>query len=165
MTAALQAAVRGDGSAEILVELATLDHATWDQPIRVVNVAEEGYRLISQDREFIAYPFSPTWPEAGPDNAFAGARFSINNVVAQDGSDDPVVLAALRGLPTEARVRFEAVRVSAPDVIELRTTRLRLTSLVYVETTITGALTMPRFTDRRAGGRFTPDIYRDLRAG
>lgn len=165
MSAALQAAVKGDGSAEILVELATLDHPSWDDPIRVVNVAEEGYRLISQDREFIAYPFSPTWPEAGPDNAFAGAGFTINNVVAQDGTDEPLVLAALRGLPSEVRVRFEAVRVAAPDVIEMRTTRLRLTSFTYVATTITGVLSMPRFTDRRAGGRFTPDVYNHLRAG
>jgi hypothetical protein len=165
MSAAFQASVRGDGSAEILVELATLEHDDWAAPIHVVNVAEEGYRLISLGREFIAYPFGVAWPERNPDSPFAGASFTINNVVAQDGTDEPLVLAALRGLPSEARVRFEAVRVSAPNVIEMKTTRLRLASITYVETMITGVLTMPRFTDRRAGARFTPDNYRNLRAG
>lgn len=165
MSAAFQAAVRGDGSSQILVELATLEHPSWAAPIRVVNVAEEGYRLISLEREFIAYPFGLVWPERNPDAAFSGAQFVINNVVAQDGTDEPLVLAALRGLPSEARVRLEAVRVAAPDIIEQKTTRLRLTSMTYVEATITGVLTMPRFTDRRAGARFTPDNYRDLRAG
>lgn len=165
MTAALHAAVKGNGSAEIPVELATLEHPSWDEPIRVCNVAEEGYTLVSQGRSFIAYPFEVTLPGRDPQSPFAGSGFRINNVVAQDGTDDPVVLAVLRGLPTWARVRFETVRLSAPDVIEYRTTRQRLTGLTYNETIIQGALGMPSFADRRAGYRATPDQYRFLRAG
>lgn len=164
-SASFHAAVKGDGSADIIVELATLEHESWDAPVYVVNVAEEGYRLVSLEREFIAYPFDLSWPARDPDNPFGGARFTIGNVVAQDGSDEPLVLAALRGLPDYARVRFEAVRVAAPDVIEQRTTRLRLTGLTYNETAITGELRMPSFTDRRAGAVFAPDVYRHLRAG
>ncbi|MCY1649069.1 hypothetical protein OVA11_19015 [Caulobacter sp. SL161] len=162
---AVHASVKGDGSSDILVELVTLEHPTFDAPIYVCNVAEEGYRLTSQEREFIAYPFALSWPENGPDNPFSGAKFTINNVVAQDGTDEPLLLAALRGLPDWARVRFELVRVIAPDVIEQRTTRLRLAGLSYAETTITGELRMPSFVDRRAGGSFSPDTYRHLRAG
>lgn len=162
---AIHAAVKGDGSADILVELVTLEHPAFDAPIHVCNVAEEGYSLTSKGRVFIAYPFALAWPEKDPDNPFSGAKFTINNVVAQDGTDEPLVLAALRGLPDWARVRFEMVRVLAPDVIEQKTTRLRLTGLSYNETTITGDLRMPSFVDRRAGGSFSPDTYRHLRAG
>lgn len=164
-SASFHAAVKGDGSADIIVELVTLEHASFDAPIRVVNVSEEGYRLTSLGREFTAYPFSLSWPAHDPENPFAGARFTIGNVVAQDGSDEPLVLAALRGLPDYARVTFEAVRVAAPDIIEQRTTPLRLTGLTYNETSITGELRMPSFSDRRAGAIFAPDVYRHLRAG
>ncbi len=162
---AFHASVKGDGSADIVVELATLEHESWDAPVRVVNVAEEGYVLISQGRQFHAYPFSLSWPKRDPDNPFGGARFTIGNVVDQGNADDPVVLAALRGLPDYARVRFEAVRIATPDVIEQRTTPLRLVGLTYDETQITGELKMPSFADRRAGATFSPDTYRDLRAG
>ena len=165
MSAALQAAVKGDGSAEITVELATIEHPDWDDPIRVVNLAEEGYNLVSLGRTFIAYPFELSWPARDPDSPFEGGQFRINNIVARDGTDEPLVLAALRGLPSQARVRFEAVRVSAPDIIEMKTTRLRLTNITYTETLIQGTLRMPSFMDRRAGYRATPDLYRQLRAG
>lgn len=164
-SAAFHAAVKGDGSADIIAELVTLEHPSWDAPIHVVNIAEEGYRLTSLGREFIAYPFGLSWPAHDPDKPFAGAQFTIGNVVAQDGTDEPLVLAALRGLPDYARVRFEAVRVAAPDIIEQRTTRLRLTGLAYNETAIIGDLTMPSFSNRRAGGTFAPDRYRHLRTG
>lgn len=165
MTADFRAAQYGPGSADILVELATLEHAAWVDPIRVVNHPQEGFTLVSLTRTFIAYPFALSWPDHDPDQPFGSARFSINNVVAQDGSAEPLVLAALRGLPSRARVRFEAVRLSAPDVIEQQTTRLRLTGLSYTATVISGSLEMPDFTGRRVGKRFTPDIYRQLRAG
>jgi len=159
----------GTGSADAVVELATLEHPSWDAPIRVVNHPKEGFslsRLVGEETEtFHAYPFALMWPDRNPDQPFAGARFSINNVVAQDGSDEPLVLAALRGLPSRARVRFEAVRLSAPDVVEVRTTRLRLTGIQYDAMTITGTLEMPDFNARRAGYRFTPDRYRQLRVG
>ena len=164
-TGAFHASVKGDGSADIYVELATIEHDSWDAPVRVVNVAEEGYTLVSQGRTFIAYPVALTWPKRDPDNPFGGARFTIGNVVAQDDNDDPVVLAVLRGLPDNARVRFEMVRVAAPDVIEQRTTRLRLVGMTYDESQISGELKMPSFTDRRAGATFSPDTYRNLRAG
>lgn len=159
----------GTGSADALVELATLEHPAWGDPIRVVNHPREGFTLTRtvdlEEQVFIAYPFSLVWPDRNPEQPFAGARFMINNVVATDGSDEPLVLAALRGLPSRARVRFEAVRLSAPNVVEVRTTRLRLTGIQYDAMVITGALEMPDFNARRAGRRFTPDIYRQLRAG
>ncbi|MDP1738919.1 MAG: DUF1833 family protein [Caulobacter sp.] len=166
---ALRESLYAPGSAEIVVELATLDHPSWVDPIRVVNYPVHGFELVSTveavARTFIAYPFALTWPARDPDQPFAGARFAISNVIAQDGSDDPLVLAALRGLPGWARVTFEAVQVSAPDTILIRTTPLRLTGLSYDESTISGTLTMPDFTTRRAGYRFTPDRYPHLRAG
>lgn len=163
----------GTGAADALVELATLEHPSWSDPIRVVNHPKEGFTLTrtvgegeaAEEQTFIAYPFALVWPDRNPDQPFAGARFMIGNVVATDGTDEPLVLAALRGLPSRARVRFEAVRLSAPDVVEVRTTRLRLTGIQYDAMAITGALDMPDFNSRRAGRRFTPDIYRQLRAG
>jgi hypothetical protein len=157
--------LRGDGDGEILIELATLDGEGWDEPLRVANLREEGTEVTSRGEVFFAYPFALTWPSKDPEQPFGGARFVINNVVAQDGTDEPVVLAALRGLLSQARVRFELIRLAAPDVVEQRTTRLRLTGISYNKTEITGALEMPNFTGRRAGYRFTPDVYRNLRAG
>lgn len=163
----------GPGATDALVELATLEHSSWDAPIRVVNHPKEGFTLTrtvgegeaAEEQTFIAYPFALVWPDRNPEQPFAGARFMINNVVATDGSDEPLVLAALRGLPTRARIRFEAVRLSAPDVVEVRTTRLRLTGISYDAAVIAGTLEMPDFNARRAGRRFTPDVYRQLRFG
>lgn len=163
----------GTGSTDALVELATLEHPAWDAPIRVVSHPRERFTLTrtvgvgegAEVQTFIAYPFALVWPDRNPEQPFAGARFMINNVVATDGSDEPLVLAALRGLPSRARIRFEAVRLSAPNVVEVRTTRLRLTGIQYDAATITGALEMPDFNARRAGARFTPDVYRQLRVG
>lgn len=163
----------GSGTGDVVVELATLEHDSWEEPIRVVNFPREGFTLVrtmgvgedAEEQTFVAYPFALTWPDRNPDQPFAGARFTINNVVAQDGSDEPLVLAALRGLPSRARVRFEAVRLATPAVAEMRTTRLRLTGITYDSVAITGTLEMPDFNGRRAGRRFTPDVYRHLRAG
>lgn len=169
MSEAFREAQYGRGAADVVVELATLEHPAFDAPIRVVNYPREGFTLErtigAEDQSFIAYPFSLTWPDRNPDQPFAGARFTINNVVATDGTDEPLVLAALRGLPSRARVRFEAVRLATPTVIEMQTTRLRLTGISYDAATITGNLEMPDFNGRRAGRRFTPDVYRQLRAG
>jgi hypothetical protein len=162
---ALQVAIRGNGSAEIPIELVTLEHPDWEEPIRVCNFAEEGFVLVSRGHEFHAYPFELAWPTRDPDNPFAGGGLRINNVVAQDGTAEPLVLAALRGLPNEARARFERVLYSSPDVVEERTTRMRLTGITYNETVIQGALRLPSFSDLRAGYRATPDQYRNLRAG
>lgn len=165
MTADLRTAARSDGSPDVVCELVTLEHDSFEAPIRAVNSLEEGFVLTSNGDDYIAYPFSLSWPSQDPDQPFAGAKFSINNVVATDGTDEPLVLAALRGLSSYARVRFMAVRASAPDVIEAQTTRLRLTGLAYDEGTISGTLELPDFNTRRAGRRFTPDQYPNLRAG
>lgn len=164
-SAALHVAVKGPGSAEIPIELATLEHPSWSEPIRVCNYPEEGFSLESRGETFHAYPFALTMPARDPDGPFAGAGFRINNVVAQDGTNEPLVLSALRGLSGEVRVRFEVVRYSAPNVPEVRTTRLRLTGFTYNETVIQGTLRLPSFSDRRAGYRATPDQYRNLQAG
>lgn len=154
-----------DGDGEIYYELAVLESDDWATPLRLVNSRQEGFTLQHQGETFYAYPFRALWPQQDPSQPFGGARFEINNVVAQDGTDEPVVLAALRALPTRARLRFKVVRHSAPDVVEQQTTRLRLTGISYVEATITGTLELPDFTGRRAGKRFTPDQYPNLRAG
>ena len=89
----------GTGSADTLVELATLEHPAWEDPIRVVNHPREGFTLTRtvdlEEQVFIAYPFSLVWPDRNPDQPFSGARFMINNVLATDGTDEPLVLAAL----------------------------------------------------------------------
>lgn len=154
-----------DGYAEIYYELAIMEADEWDDPLRLVNSRLEGFTLTSGGEVFYAYPFRCLWPDSDPEQPFGGARFEVNNVVAQDGTDEPVLLAALRGLPTRARVRFQVIRASDPDTIEQQTTRLRLTGVAYVESTITGTLELPDFTGRRAGKRYTPDQYPNLRPG
>ena len=159
-----------DGYDGIYYELAVMEADGWDAPLRVVNTPVEGFTLKrfagTEDEEiYYAYPFRALWPAADPAQPFGGARFEINNVVAQDGSDEPVLLYVLRGIPSRARVRFMVVRSDAPDVVEMQTTRLRLTGIGYVESAITGTLEMPDFTGRRAGYRFTPDRYPNLRPG
>jgi hypothetical protein len=162
-------AARGDGEAAaggaLPLDLVTLEHPDWDEPVLLVNNGEEGFRLVSLGRTFIAYPFQVTWPKRDPDEPFGGAQMTINNVVADDDSDELLMLALLKGLPSQVRARFETVLATSPDVIEQRTTRLRLTGMTYDETTISGRLEMPDLTGRRAGARFTPDVYRALRAG
>lgn len=155
----------GEGAGEIYYELAVLESDSFEAPLRVVNSHLEGFTLTSNGEVYYAYPFGAVWPAQDPQQPFGGARFEINNVVAQDGTDEPVILAALRGLPARARCRFLAVRASAPDVVEKQTTRLRLTGIAYVEAVITGTLELPDFSGRRAGKRFTPDQYPNLRAG
>ena len=154
-----------DGFGEIYYELAVLESDDWDEPLRLVNSLQEGFTITSQGAVFYAYPFRAIWPARDPGQPFGGARFEVNNVVAQDGTDEPVILYALRNIPTRARVRFLVVRASDPDTVEQQTTRLRLTGVAYMETTITGTLELPDFTGRRAGKRFTPDQYLHLRAG
>lgn len=154
----------GDG-ADAFHELATVEADGWGAPVRLVNSRQEGFTLTSQGRTFIAYPFTVTWPPDGPDQTFRGAQFVVNNVVDTSGGSEPLLIHAFRQLPKRARVRFEVVRAATPDVIERRTTRLRLTGLTYDALTISGNLEMPDFATRRAGYRFTPDRYRNLRPG
>lgn len=169
VTDTAQAELLSDGYSEIYYELAVLDADNFDAPLRVVNDHTEGFTLTrtgeAGPETYYAYPFRCIWPQQDPGQPFGGGQFEINNVVAQDGSDEPIILIALRSLPSRARLRFMVVRASDPDVIEKQTTRLRLTGIAYNEGVITGNLELPDFTGRRAGKRFTPDQYPNLRPG
>ena len=61
-------------------------------------------------------------------------------------------------LPPPSRSRTPPTPTSRP-----RLTRLRLTNIQYDAMTISGTLELPDFNGRRAGYRFTPDRYPNLR--
>lgn len=158
-----RAALYADDTGEMWHELVEITASGLAEPIRGVNAREEGFTLVNGGQTYIAYPFELTWPARDATQPFQGARMVINNVVATDGSDEPVALNGLRQLNERARVRFKLVRRSAPDVVEAQTTRLRLTNIQYDAMTISGTLELPDFNGRRAGYRFTPDRYPNLR--
>ena len=162
-----RAGLIGEGSDDIYWELVTIEHETLAVPLRFVNAREgPGFTVTSRGNVFHAFPFAPTFPPRDPDAPFQGARIRIDNVQGVDASGNPASpIATLRGLATQARLRLEVVRRSAPDTVELTTTRLRLTGITYDIGAIEGTLDLPDFNGRRAGYRFTPDRYRQLRDG
>lgn len=133
--------------------LVEVSHASLAVPLRVCS---GGADLISNSRQFLAYPFLIALPGEGGERSARLARIEIDNV-------DPVILATLRKLSTRPSVKLEVVLASAPNEIAFSWPNLKLGNPGYDSARISVELT-PRddSTETWPKQRYGPTLYPGL---
>lgn len=91
---------------EVALFLITLDHASFDNPIRVVSDTKD---IVSNGETFTGFPFELTIPTDNETSPMA--QLNIANVDRSIGN-------ALVGLTQALDVKMELILASDPDVIE-----------------------------------------------
>lgn len=91
------------------------------------------YGTRHQGREYLAYPFAFTLPNAPGGGEIATAKLTIDNV-------DRRLIPALRNMPTSLQVRARVVMASDPERVEYEVQELLLSSIEYDASQISGQL-------------------------
>lgn len=142
---AMNAAQTGD----VFLTLLTLDHASLDTPIRVVNNNED---ITSNGNTFIAYPFEIIWADDRQD-APPVSKLSIDNV-------DRILVEAIRSITSAASVSVQIVRDADPDTIEAEIDNLFLKNITGNAYVIEGDLISGQFaTEGFPAHRFAPHNF------
>jgi hypothetical protein len=136
-------------SGEVWLVLLTLEHASIDPPIRVVNNLEN---ITSRGDAFIGFPFDLTLPDEKED-APPRARLSIDNVSREIGQ-------AIRQIVGPPSVLIEVVLASNPDQVEVSYPRFLLRNISYDAATVSGELMVQNLTiEPFPARRFTPGAF------
>lgn len=142
---AMNAAQTGD----VFLTLLTLDHASLDTPIRVVNNNED---ITSNGNTFIAYPFEIIWADDRQD-APPRAKLSIDNV-------DRILIETIRSITSAVNVSVQIVRDADPDTIEAEIENLLLKNITGNTYVIEGDLISNQFlTEGFPAHRFAPHNF------
>lgn len=152
LSAPTRAALMSQETTDTFLILVTLEHASMETPIRVVNNNDD---VTSRSMLFTAYPFEVTLPDDA-DGKAPRARLVIDNI-------DRSIVAAIRQLHTAPRVTIEIIRAEAPDIIEACFADFTFTDITYDSRVVEGNLTLEDFTaEPFPAASFSPSLFPGL---
>lgn len=96
-------------SAEVWVQLLTIDHDDLATPIRLCNNNED---IVSDGETFTAWGFPPILP-VSTEGELPAVELAIDNVTRE-------LTIALRAITTPITVTLEVIRASDPDTVEVQ---------------------------------------------
>lgn len=142
----LQRAVNAQETDEVFLVLLTINHATMDQPLRVVN---NWVNITSRGNEYLATAFQLVLPQER-DNEPPQAQLSIDNV-------DREIVRIIRSLDSPPSVTAEVVLASAPDNVEASFQDMVFSNISYDKLTVKGTLSFENILDEPyPGDKFQP---------
>lgn len=143
---------------KVLVVLVTINHETFDEPVRICSdptevLPEAGVRgIISNGEEYIYIPFSIELP-AQDDTGAAHARISVDN-----SSRD--IVAAVRSATSALSITIQLVLADDPDTVEVSIEDFRLDRVTYDSFTVSGDISVEFFDlEPFPSRRFTPSDF------
>jgi len=137
---------------DVWLVLLSIDHATLDEPIRVVNNTES---VTSNGETFVGFPFEITLPD-NKDGAPPRAQLAIDNVSRE-------IAQALRTMTSAATVQIQVIRAAAPDTVEIEWPYFTLRNVKWDAAKVTGDLTFEDFvTEPYPAGKFVPAYFPGL---
>ena len=95
-------------TSECLLFLVEIDHASWANPVRIVN---NNVDVVSGGNTYTAYPFEITLPADDPDIPQPQTKIKVDNV-------DRQITALFNALSTKPTVTISLVLGSSPSTIE-----------------------------------------------
>lgn len=128
LSATAIAAMLGRETDEVVLVLLTIDHASLDDPIRVVDNTKD---ITSNGNTFTAFPFEITLPSDG--DAAPKAQLTIANVDRSIGD-------ALDQITTAPTVKMQLILASDPDTIEREWDLFELVNVQIGAIQVTGDL-------------------------
>lgn len=139
-------------TADGLLMLLTIDHATLSSPIRVVN---NHVAVTSRSNEFVGFPFQLTLPSSDPSTP-PRARLTIDNVSREIGQ-------VIRQITSAATVLIEVVLLSDADSVELALPALSLRNVRVDAAQVTGDISSEDLELEPFPSRgFTPSYFPGL---
>lgn len=153
VSATFRAAVYGEETAEVFLQLLRIYHASIvGGPIRLVN---DTNNLISNGEEYIACPFQINFPD-DREGVLPEVQLAIDNV-------DRQMVATLRTITTPLEVELELVVASTPDVVEVPPQRFTMRMASWNINTVTGTLKFEDILNEQfPGGTFTAALWPGL---
>ena len=140
---------------EAFVVLVTINHSTFDAPVRVCSDPHEllpdaGVRgIISRGNEYIFMPFEVELPQQD-DSGVARAKITMDNISRE-------IVAAVRQATSALSITLEVVLASSPDTLEVSVADFRLERVTYDALTISGEISVEYFDlEPYPSRRFTP---------
>lgn len=155
---AARTAIYAQQTDEVFIQLITLDHPTFEQPVRVASdplelLPNAGVRgVISRGEEFLFLPFNIELP-AQDDSGVARARISVDNISRE-------IVDAVRRANSAVSITVEIVLASDPDTPEVTASDFKLDRVTYDAFTVTGDISVEYFDlEPFPSRRFTPSDF------
>lgn len=145
-------AVYPQETALVFLELLTLSHADWGEPLRIVNGMES---VTSRGDEFLPFPFLLEWGARHQD-APPQPRVTIDNVTREIWQD-------IRQINSPPTALIELVLSDDPDVVEMQLHGLFLRDVVADAVSISGELVLENMArEPYPAGTFSPAAFPGL---
>lgn len=133
-------AVFAQETAEVVLTIARLSHASWQEDVLIVNDRQD---LVSNGQTYVAFPFTVTLPD-DEDQGIPVMRFVADNVSRE-------IMAELRQATSSIDVVVSWVLASQPDVLEAGPTDALLQLAEGDARSITGTLGIEPVLDEPFG--------------
>lgn len=137
---------------EIFLMLVTLNHESFEEPIRLVNNLED---INSRGKTYVAFPFDLAMP---PDD---GETLPVVQLTAQNATLE--LIDELRSIQSQMSLRIELILASSPDYVEALIDDMRVASVQYDKTAIQMTCTVDDLLNTSfPGERYLPSNFPGL---
>lgn len=145
----LKAEIFKQDSGDPLLELVTLNHASFTSPIRLVKNTED---IISRSLTFMAFPFQVILPTDDGERS-REVKIEFDNT----GLD---LITSIRSVITPIDCALEYVLASNPDLVEFDFLELKIKNITYNANRISGSLYLDDFLNTGLPGeKYDPPKY------
>lgn len=138
-------------TAEVWLELITIDHASLSTPLRYVN---NNAAITSNGHVYEAWPFKLTRPGEDAENP-TSATLKIGNV-------DQRLMAAMRSISGAPTCAIQVVLASQPNTVEMEVAGLRLRSVSHDAQWLTFTLSPEEIWQEPVATTLTPQMFPGL---
>ncbi len=134
------------------LSLVTLDHESFDAPIRLVN---NTVNIVSRGETYLAFPMKITLPS---DDGETTREFNID---FDNASLE--LIQEIRSVTTAISAKVELILASLPDVVQMSQDNLLMTAISYTSKRVTARMVLDNFLNVSLSSEsYTPSVFPGL---